>query len=115
MNVHPEFYNLQSRWFRGKTKTAEDVLNIFPCLDGFEWCAIHSLATLAALRTNIDLCIFPNLGTSKASSSTKAATSCQKVNQTLKEFEKTYANDTSSDKPLIYQSNLTSHSIDHLV
>ena len=114
--VHPTLFHLQSKWYRGKTKTVCDDINIFPSLEAPEYCSIHALATWAAMRQSIDTKLFQTLSTLQTScgKNKQIVTVSQKMNDTLKDIKTFYDDDTSLNKPAIYRSGLTTHSLRHM-
>ena len=113
--VHPKFFHLQCQWYRSKTKTVCDDINIFPSLESPEYCSIHALASLAGTRQDINTKLFSNIGGRPALLEKPKDTHnsvSQKINDSLKGIKRIYDEDENvNNKPPIYREGLKSHSI----
>ena len=115
--VHPSLFHLQCTWYRGKTKTVCDDINIFPSLESPEYCSIHALASLAGMRQDINEKVFCNIGGRPLLLEKKKDTHnsvSHKINESLKGIKQVYDEDSNViNKPAMYRAGLTSHSIRH--
>lgn len=113
--VHPTLFHLQSKWYRGKTKIICDDVNIFPSLESAEYCSIHTLAALAAMRPHFDQKVFVNLGAQPSVSSKSNFSVSQKMNDILRAMKSAYDEDSNYfNKTVIFRAGLTTHSIRHM-